>query len=416
MRRYLFLTVIVALAAAPLGAAPPGEAHIPLPADLSGTLNGSAYQIRVPANWNGTLLVWCHGSASDALQVVPPTFGPDDPDMAAELLSRGYAVAGSDYPDTTKAAQQRTLALTNSFTGHVGTPRRVIVWGDSLGGTTSLELVEQHSAVYDGAVAVAPVAAGHVNDADFELRYDVAYAAVFGWPTEVWGPLEDIRDDLTGREDDLIMPYFAWTGSFGQWEFVRLIMKMAPEAWWGTDPGIGIPGFAILGWKAIVLRSGTEDEYGGPVGRNVGDVYTLTAEEKAYLAGLDVDADPLLEWMNAHANIEARHSARVLASHWGTPTGDLGSPTITMHGIYDPLLPPWNEAYYAGLVASAGRSGGLAQVYVDGPFHVGFTAAHYLASLEALEHWLDTGEKPASSYFPAAQGFDNGFVPPPWPY
>jgi len=415
MRRCLLLTAIAALAAVPLGATPHGQAHIPLPADLSGTLNGSSYAIRVPANWNGTLLVWCHGSGSGALQVVPPTYGEGDPDMAEELLSRGYAVAGSYYPDTHPEAELRTLALTNFFKGQVGTPTRVIVWGNSLGGQTTLDLVERYSSAFDGAIAVAPVAAGMANWADEVLRYDVAYAAVFGWPSEVWGDLADIRDDLEVSD---VMPNFAWGGTPGQWEFVRLMMKMSPESWWQTDPGIGVPGFAIFGWKATVLRSESEREYGGPVGRNAGQVYTLTADEKAYLAGLGVAADPLLEWMNAHANIEARHSARVKASQlqFGTPTGKLGSPTITMHGIHDPLLPVWHEAYYRDLVAAAGRSDELVQAYVDGPVHAGFTAAQYLAALEALEHWLDTGERPDASYFPAAQGFLNGFVPPPWPY
>jgi len=38
-------------------AAPVTQAHAPLgPLDLSGELHGAPYRIRVPANWNGTLL------------------------------------------------------------------------------------------------------------------------------------------------------------------------------------------------------------------------------------------------------------------------------------------------------------------------------------------------------------------------
>ena len=56
---FLFPVFCATVSAQPQG---PGMAHIPLPAELSGTLNGSAYQIRVPANWNGTLLVFAHGT------------------------------------------------------------------------------------------------------------------------------------------------------------------------------------------------------------------------------------------------------------------------------------------------------------------------------------------------------------------
>jgi hypothetical protein len=38
-----------------------------------------------------------------------------------------------------------------------------------------------------------------------------------------------------------------------------------------------------------------------------------------------------------------------------------------------------------------------------------------LATLAALESWLDTGVKPGASFFPESEGFDSKFVPPPWP-
>ncbi len=190
---------------------PRGVAHIALPADLHGTLNGVEYEILVPANWNGTLLVHAHGSAANWLQVAPPTYPPSSPSLQESLLSLGYALAGSSYKDGDNAVL-RTLVLTNFFNGSVGKPLRTIIWGGSWGGTVALKLAETYPGIYDGAIAVAPVAAGYVNDADFELRYDLAYAAVFGWPSDWWGPIQDLRDDLLGNEESLIMPVFAWGG------------------------------------------------------------------------------------------------------------------------------------------------------------------------------------------------------------
>lgn len=63
MRRPLLL-----LAAVALGSPVAGAARVPLPADLSGTLGGTPYRIRVPANWNGTLLVYAHGTASGGVE------------------------------------------------------------------------------------------------------------------------------------------------------------------------------------------------------------------------------------------------------------------------------------------------------------------------------------------------------------
>jgi len=33
-----------------------------------------------------------------------------------------------------------------------------------------------------------------------------------------------------------------------------------------------------------------------------------------------------------------------------------------------------------------------------------------------MERWLNTGVRPDASFFPEDKGFDNKFVPPPWPY
>lgn len=393
-----------------------GVAYIALPAELSGTLNGVEYKIRVPANWNGTLLVHAHGSANYFMEVAPPTYPVSSPTLDDRLLSAGYALAGSLYKDGDNAVL-RILMLTTFFNGAVGKPRRTIPWGGSWGGTVALKLAELYPGIYDGSIAVAPVAAGAVKDADFELRFDLAYAAVFGWPSDWWGPIEHLREGLLGKEGTLIAPVFAWGGTYAQWEFVRLVMKESPQAWWYADPMSsppGLPGWALVGWKSIALRSASE-QVCGTVAQNLGVVYSLTGEEKAYLSGLGLNADQPLAWMNAHTNISGKRSCRIQWQH-ESPNGNLRRPVIAMHGIYDYLLPPYNEAVYRELVDANGKDNKLVQTFVNVPGHVTFSSEHYLALLSAMEHWLDTGVKPDTSYFPENLGFDNSFVAPPWPY
>jgi pimeloyl-ACP methyl ester carboxylesterase len=406
------LAVAVLLWAAPVLAA----AHIPLPADLSGTLNGVEYRIRVPANWNGTLLVWGHGAGTWSIEVAPPTVPSTSPTLEEQLLARGYALAGSLYQGSTKEALQQTLALTNFFKGAVGNPQRVIVWGISWGGSVSLDLIEAHPGIYDGAIPIAPVAAGGPRDADFELRYGLAYAAAFGWPSDWWGPIEDLRDDVCGNEATLIHPVFQWAspGNYGQWEFIRLVMELPWSVWWEVEQWAGLPGWAMDGWKATAGRACKERDYGGPVAQNIGDVYDLTPEEKAYLSSLGVNAEPLLAWMNERTSIAASHPARTHSEHY-SPSGDLRRPVVTMHGIFDAMLPVSHQAAYRALVDAAGAGDKLVQAYVP-TGHATFSAEQYLATLAAMEHWLDTGIQPDASFFPESVGFDNGYVPPDWPY
>jgi hypothetical protein len=53
---------------------------------------------------------------------------------------------------------------------------------------------------------------------------------------------------------------------------------------------------------------------------------------------------------------------------------------------------------------------------VRGLFQHPLKSAQLLATVEAMERWLDTGTRPDASFFPEEKGFDNKFVPPPWPY
>ena len=410
MLRYLLLIA----AAIPLCSQPKGLPHIPLPADLSGTHEGTEYKIRVPANWNGTLLVYAHGSMCGGVEASPPALD-STPTLEEQLLSAGYALAGSLYKDSEQEGPQRTLALTNFFKGAVGDPRRIIVWGLSLGGVTTLMSIETHSGLYDGAIAVSPMPAGRPNMADLYLRYDLAYAAVFGWPSNSWGPIEDLRDDLY-TDGNLFDPFQWFNGeNYGQWEFIRLVMQESSDAWWNVDPALGAPGWVMAGWAATAYRSHWQQLCGGPVSQNVGVKYSLTNDEKAYLTSLGVDADGLLAWMNSHTNITASRSARQHLAQYGTPSGHLRRPVVTMHGTFDPLQPVSSEALYRGLVDAAGDADELVQVYVD-TYHAAFSAAQYLATLNAMEHWLNTGVRPGNSFFPASEGFNNSFVPPPWPY
>src|SRR6476620_12770455 len=73
------------------------------PLDLSGELNGAPYRIRVPANWNGTLLVFAHGyrDKADHYGEVDNRNADVAPSAALEvpLLAQAYALAGSAYRD-----------------------------------------------------------------------------------------------------------------------------------------------------------------------------------------------------------------------------------------------------------------------------------------------------------------------------
>ena len=166
-----------------------------------------------------------------------------------------------------------------------------------------------------------------------------------------------------------------------------------------------------------MLRSAAEAENGGPVAENVGMHYWVDADGYARLASLGLardQVDDMLAHMNEHTNIRADRAARRHLAQWGSASGQLRKPVLTMHHPFDGLAYVTNESYYGGLVEAAGAEFLLMQTYVKGaPGHCNFTPVQYIDTLNAMNAWLDTGERPNASFFPAAR-FDLTFTPGPW--
>ena len=51
----------MAVAPRPAAAQPVGSLRVTLPLDLVDSLDGAKFKIRIPANWNGTLLIYLQG-------------------------------------------------------------------------------------------------------------------------------------------------------------------------------------------------------------------------------------------------------------------------------------------------------------------------------------------------------------------
>ncbi len=400
----------------------PGSAHVPLPADLTGTHEGVPYRIIVPANWNGTLLLYAHGTRLAGVggpavpEVAPAAYPVPSPTLEQQLLSSGYALAGSEYDFNAGVAA--THALTEYFNGVVGQPSRVVVWGCSQGAGVTTVLREKYPNVYDGAIACSWPGSHPARVNDASLAFGLAYDVTFGWAADLWGPLEDVRDDLAFFTDvaPIFGPQIMNPANTAKWEFIRLVMKFPSQAFWMPDPPSGAPFLVLAMWRATEQRANYERTFRGVVTQNLDHVYTLTDADKAYLASLGMtNADELLAQMNARTDIEADHAARVL-EEVGSADGLLTRPLITMHSAYDGVARTEAEGLFRDEVQQAGREDQLVQVYTALPGHCAFSAEQYLTVLGAMEEWLDTGAKPDPSAFPASLGFAPGYVPAPWPF
>jgi len=382
------------------------------PLDLTGDLDGVAYEIRVPADWNGTLVMYAHGYR-DAADHPGET---DDHSAQAfannvvedQLLAAGYAVAGSAYASNGWAVKDGihdTKELVNHFQDVVGQPKTTLLAGFSMGSLVAYESIEKYGGVYDGAMPSCSVGAGAPRAWDGSLAVATAYDAVFGWPA-AWGTPANVRDDLDFDSEVLpvLFSQLSAPGGAAKFEFLRLVVGV-PK---GPEWPFGVWFFTTEG------RAELERRAGGPVAQNANHTYGLSAADRAYLAGLGVtgeQVDGYLATMMAN-RVAAVPGPRRYVERYADYTGNVDGPVLTLGTTTDSLVPPAHISAYDATVAAAGTSDLVAHAWTSGVGHCNFTPTQLVTGVRALDSWVKTGVRPTD--FPADQGFVS-YTPPPWP-
>src|SRR3954451_17657650 len=88
---------------------------------------GSRFEIDVPANWNGDLVLYAHGIVQASSPVALPTTADGYAILRSHALDAGFAVAPPSYSTNGWAlayAVRRTHQLSGSVTSKIGRPRR----------------------------------------------------------------------------------------------------------------------------------------------------------------------------------------------------------------------------------------------------------------------------------------------------
>lgn len=419
--RIALLTLTLCAATAPLPAQAATDIHI------EGQLpSGATYLMDVPANWNGTALLYSHGYRA-AGWPNPAQNSPDADTQAhttAKLLSEGYALIGSSYATTGWAitdAVPDQLATLDLFTGKFGAARRTLAWGSSYGGFVTTMLAERHADRFDGTLSMCGLVQGGV--ANWNSSLDQMFAL-----RTLLAPGEDIP--LTGFADQAAAGAAAnaLTAKFTAAQQTpegraRIALAYAlnnsrvPSAATQTRPGpadeqtqatdpypaaqddaaeSAAPGPVEV--PAFHWRQEVESRAGGNPSWNTGVDYSAMLrrsplyKEVADLykeAGMSLRDD--LTALDRAPRISAAPSAVRWMRQTSVHTGWLADPQLNIHTTGDELVQPHSESAYRRAATAAGSGALLRQAYVDGPGHCAFTTGEIIGALHTLEHRLDTG-------------------------
>jgi hypothetical protein len=427
-RRALRLLVPAALAAAVLTpvTALPVLAGTTSPASTSGAReysgsfkDGATYLIQVPAKWNGTLFLYSHGYVAPGSP--NPAQDASDPVTASWLLRHGYALAGSSYAITgwsvqyALADQMHTL---NLFGRRVGAPKTTIAWGGSLGGMITAGLIQDHPARFSGALPLCGVLSGGVATWNTVLDSEFAFQQLIDPSVQVVN-ITDPSANLAAADQAAAAAQKTAAGR------ARLALSAAlyDQPGWFTplSPEPAAADYAAQQanqylWQtevsfpfAFELRAQLQAVAGGNPSWNTGVNYYRDLLRSADLrevralyraAGLSLSAD--LATLDRAPRISADPGAVSYLSRYITYNGAIHVPVLTMHTIGDGLVIPENESAYKNVVAKAGNSALLRQVYVHQAGHCAFSPAEIITAARTLLNRLRTGRWNAAALAPAA--------------
>lgn len=440
------LAMILGLAGPSVATIAPSQATT-APSHVEGVLaDGSTYVMDVPANWNGTVLLYSHGYVPDG-QPNPAHNAPSDAVRSA-LLDAGYAQIGSSYPETgwvLERALPAQIATLDLFRRQFGPPRRTIAWGTSMGGMITTGLAERYGHRFAGTLGMCGLEQGGVanwnNTLDplFAIRTLLApgsttplvrlpdQAAAFASIGALTAALDAAQATPEGRARIALAAALhnipAWTDA-AQPEPAPGDYDTAQRNQYGV---LHLTIYVGLSW-----RQEAEEHAGGNMSWNTGVDYrrllarsSIRAEVKALYkrAGLSLRDD--LAALNAAPRIHADPAAVAYMVRNISFSGRLTRPMLTIHTTGDPLVPVQVEHAYADAVADAHRTRLLRQAYVHRGGHCTFTTGEMLAAVRTLErriatgHWRGTGpaalNRLAAELDPAATPAYVHYRPAPYP-
>lgn len=355
---------------------------------------GTTYEIDVPAQWNGSLVLYAHGLIDPALPLAPPSGLSEFTLVRNALLAGGFAVAASSYSSNGWAladAVRRTHQLSGIFASKVGAPRRTYAMGASMGALVAVKLAETHANQYDGAMSMCGPIGGALAQvqyvADARVIFDYYFPGLLpGTPfyvppgTSFLSPLEPGGPSLL---------------------FLQVVNAMAqnPSATirWASAANLPFANMSELADSALFLISASLRSTNDLIERVNGKI-PYDNRHTEYV--VDATLNPVINAMlSAQLNdgVKRFDGDRAAFNYYQrnyTPSGDIGIPVVTLSTTRDPWIPAFHESLFASAVAAAGHPDLLLQQPIDRWGHCTFTVPEAQAAFAKLVQWVETGVKP----------------------
>ncbi len=361
----------------------------------AGVLNGAAYRVEVPANWNGNLVMFAHGfrGTGAALTV-------DNPGIRRYLVQQGYAWAASSYSknyydvragveDTNALALAfNTIATRNSRT--LTTPTKIYITGFSMGGHITGAAIEDEATAtavnkvkYAGAVPMC----GVMGDTELFNQFagmQVAAQALAGLPAYQTNRFADIRTLVTSTLFTTFPNVPTATGV----KYLSVVKNLTGGQRPLFDQGIAFGG----SFPSAYGTFGSDGTLDGVLIANVLDTTALTYTIDGDTAGTTaLNTAAIKITPTPDANRLRRDGLRWVPKI----NGEFKIPVVSLHTLGDLFVPFSMQQVYQRRTAAKGNSTWLVQRAIRGATHCDFTVAEQVEAFDAMIRWERDGVKPA---------------------
>jgi acetyl esterase/lipase len=361
----------------------------------AGVLGGAAYQVEVPANWNGKLVMYAHGYAGTGA-----TLGVNPPSIRRYLVQNGYAWAASSYAknyydvragvEDTNALALEFVAIATKNSRTLAAPSKIYITGHSMGGHITAAAIEDeaastavHKVKYAGAVPMC----GVVGDTELFNQFAAmqvtaqAIAGVPSYPSNKWSEVNTLVTNT------LFTTFPSAPTAKGQ-QYLSVVQNITG----GPRPMFNL-GIAFGGsFPSAYGTFGSDGTVTGILTKNVLDTNAYTYVIDGDVAGsAALNASALKLTAVADANRLRTDGLRWIPKI----NGEFKIPVVTIHTLGDLFVPFSMEQTYQKRVAAKGNSAWLVQRAIRGVSHCDFTIAEQNEAFDAMIKWESTGTKPA---------------------
>jgi hypothetical protein len=332
---------------------------------------GTQFVVYMPpaSCFNGDVILYAHGyvaQGSPANAWQSQLSLPDGTNLPALVNGLGFGFAASGFSKQGLAILQGvedTAALTTAIQSLNIPVRKYFVTGASEGGLITAKLIEENP-LFRGGVAVC----GPVGDFQRQINYfgDVRVLFDYFFPGVLPGSPINIPPDLMTNWTTKYEPAVIAALQANPLATLQLInVANIPIGLSLSNAG---PSITAVLWYNVFATDDAVATLGGNPYDNIGRLYHGSFNDAR---------------LNATVARFAAAAPQSEILKYDT-TGVLSDPLVTLHTIFDPVIPYWQETLYGAKVQAEGRSSELTQLPALSYGHCNIAAADAEGALLAL--------------------------------